>query len=171
MKNAILAAAMVIGLTGTAMAEDPVHADRSGMYVGGFLGSSTEDHSKMLVGVNAGYQFGKYFRAEVDVDRAWRTVGNNGYRAVVNGVAQYRIPNTVLTPYVLAGGGYAFDGLASLKSKTGQVAVWDAGIGTRIGISQKVDLDLRYTETRPVKDAKAAVKQDHVFTAGLDYRF
>ena len=171
MKNTLLAATLVLGMTAPAFAEDPVKADRSGIYVGGFIGSSTEDKSRLTLGADVGYQVGSYFRAELDIDRAWRTNSKDGYRVTVNGIGQYRIPNTVLTPYVIAGAGYAMDGIASIKNTNSQVAVWNAGAGVRVGLSQNTELDLRYREVRPFEAAKVSLKQDHVFTAGLNYRF
>ena len=117
--------------------------------------------SRINIGIDAGVQLGSYFRVEADVDRAWRTDGKDGYRVTLNGIGQYRIPNSVVTPYVIAGGGYALDG----------TAIWNVGAGTRIALSQAVELDLRYREVRPFEDRKAALKQDHVFTTGLNYRF
>ena len=170
MKNTLMAAAFV-ALSTAAFAADPVKSDRTDFYAGGSLGASTDNHSRTNVGVNAGVQLGSFFRVEADADRAWRTVGTPGYRVTLNGIGQYRIPNSVVTPYVLAGGGYALDGLASLKDKNGQTAIWNVGAGTRLALSQSVELDLRYREVRPFEDRKVALKQDHVFTAGLNYRF
>jgi opacity protein-like surface antigen len=161
MKNIILASIMAFGICGTAFAADPVKSDRTDFYIGGSIGTSTDDKSRINIGIDAGVQLGSYFRVEADVDRAWRTDGKDGYRVTLNGIGQYRIPNSVVTPYVIAGGGYALDG----------TAIWNVGAGTRIALSQAVELDLRYREVRPFEDRKTALKQDHVFTTGLNYRF
>lgn len=171
MKNILLATVIAFGLVGTAMAADPVKADRTNVYVGGFIGSSTEDHSRTTVGLVTGVQYGSFVRTEADLDRAWRSNGKDGYRITLNVIGQYRVPNSVVTPYVIVGAGYALDGLASVKDKNGQTPIWNAGVGTRVGLSESTELDLRYREVRPFNDDKTALKQDHVFTAGLNYRF
>lgn len=169
MKNTLMAAVAFLALTGTALAADPVKADRSGFYAGGSLGSSTDEKSRIDLGVNAGYQFGSYVRAEVDVDHAWKTHGD-GNMLTGNVIGQYRIPNSTVTPYVLVGAGYGFDKLGSLKGGAA-TPVGNVGAGVRIGLSESVDLDFRYREVRALRDLNASNKQLHLFSAGVDYRF
>ena len=169
MKNIILATAMIFGLAGVAQAADPVKADRSGLYVGGSIGSSTDDKSRIDVGAVVGYQVGSFVRAEAEFERNWRTNGA-GEMATVNVIGQYRIPNSTLTPYVLAGGGYTFDKLGSIKSG-GATPVYDAGAGLRVAVSESVDFDFRYRNVRPLRDLKSAVKDEHLFSIGAEYRF
>ena len=169
MKNILMATVVLFGLTGAAYAADPVKADRSGMYVGGSIGSSTDEHSRVDLGVNAGYQFGSFVRAELDVDHAWKTSGT-GDMVTGNLIGQYRIPNSTLTPYVLVGAGYGFDKLGSDK-KNGAVAIGNVGAGMRVAVSESVDFDFRYREVRPFDALNAQNKQLHLFSAGAEYRF
>ena len=75
MKSIMLAAAMLVGFGGVALAADPVKADRSGLYAGGSLGSSTDDKNRITLGAVVGYQIGSFVRVESDFERAWRTSG------------------------------------------------------------------------------------------------
>lgn len=169
MKNIMLAAAMFIGFGSAAMAADPVKADRSGLYAGGSIGSSTDERNRINVGAVVGYQIGNFVRVESEFERAWRSTGA-GEMATVNAIGQYRIPNSTITPYVLVGGGYAFDKLGSIKSGSA-VPVYDAGAGVRVAVSESVEFDFRYRNVRPVHDLKSAAKDEHLFSAGAQYRF
>lgn len=148
---------------------DPVKADRNGIYVGGNLGSSTDNKSRIGVGAVVGYQVMPYARVELDFDHAWRTQGT-GNMVTANVIGQYRIPNSTVTPYVLAGAGYGFDKFGSLKNH-GQVALYNVGAGVRVAVSQSVELDARYRNVRPFEANHAASKEQHLFSAGLNYRF
>jgi len=148
---------------------DPVKADRNGAYVGGSVGSSTDNKSRIGAGVVAGYQVMPYARVELDMDHAWRTNGT-GNMMMANAIGQYRITGSTVTPYVLAGAGYGFDKFGSLKNH-GQVALYDVGAGVRVALSQTVELDARYRNVRPVEANHVALKDQHLFSAGLNYRF
>ena len=171
MKNILMATVVLFGLTGVAYAADPVKADRSGMYIGGSIGSSTDEYSRVDLGVNAGYQFGSFVRAELDIDHAWKTTGT-GDMVTGNLIGQYRIPNSTLTPYVLvgAGAGYGFDKLGS-DNKNGAVALGAVGAGMRVAVSESVDFDFRYREVRPFDALNSQNKQLHLFSVGAEYRF
>ena len=169
MKIFAIAAAFIALTTGFALANDPVKADRSGFYAGGSVGSSTDNKSRVDIGVNAGYQFNSYVRTEVDFDHAWKT-NSNGDMAMVNVIGQYRIPNSTVTPYVLAGAGYGFDGLGSVKG-SGQKPLYDVGAGVRVAVSESVELDARYRNVRPISATNASVKDGHMFSVGAGYRF
>lgn len=175
-KILLLATVATMALTGAAFAQqaaktpaDPVKSDRAGFYVGGSVGSSTDDKSRAALGVTAGYQIMPYARVELGYDHAWRTKGT-GNMAMANVIGQYRIPSTTLTPYVLAGAGYGFDKYGSTKNH-GQVALYNAGAGVRISVSQNVDLDLRYRNVRPIHARNVELKDEHVFSFGAEYRF
>mgnify|MGYP003335753593 FL=1 len=174
-KTISAAVMMIAGLQTASMAADTafptsVNLDRTGAYVGGSLGSSTGNFNERVFGVDAGFQIGKHLRAGADIDKVWRS-DREGYRAMVNGIVQYRIPNTVVTPYVLAGAGYSFNGLSTIRTTNSERAIWDVGAGTRIAVSESVELDARYREIRPMNRSNSAIKQDHVFSAGVNYRF
>ena len=170
MKKLALAAAMLVGLTGAAIAADPVHSDRSGFYVGGNIGSSTDQKNRTNLGMTAGYQYGKYFRVEADYDHAWRTSGT-GNMLMGNVVAQYRIPNSTVTPYVLAGAGVGFDKFGNVKSSGDIVGLYNVGAGVRVAVSESVELDARYRNVRPFDTKNVGVKEQNIFTVGANYRF
>lgn len=169
MKIFAIAAAFIALTFSVALASDPVKADRSGFYAGGSVGSSTDNQSRIDLGMNAGYQIGANIRAEVNYDHAWKTNGT-GNMAMVNVIGQYRIPNSTVTPYVLAGVGYGFDGLGSVKNG-GQKPLYDVGAGVRIAVSESVELDARYRNVRPINATNASVKDGHMFSVGAGYRF
>ena len=173
-KILMLATVATLALTGAAFAADqtpadPVHADRSGLYIGGNLGNGTDDKARMGVGAVVGYQVMPYARVEADFDHAWRTNGT-GNMAMANVIGQYRIPNSTVTPYFLAGAGYGFDKFGSLK-KHGEVALYDVGAGVRVAVSQSVELDVRYRNVRAIQDVKVNNKEENLFSAGINYRF
>lgn len=171
MKKFLLTTTMILGFTTAAFAADPVKGDRTDFYAGVSMGAPTTNTTRMIVGLDAGVQLGKYFRVEADVDRYWQPAGKDGYTAILNGIAQYRIPDSIVTPYLLAGAGYMFDGPAAINNSTARKEVWDFGGGVHMGLSQSVELDLRYREVRLFSEPKVDQKQDHVFSAGLNYRF
>ena len=169
MKKLALAAAVLVGLTGAAFAADPVHADRSGFYVGGNIGSSTDEKSRIDLGMTTGYQVGPYARVEANYDHAWRTTGV-GNMLMGNAIAQYRVPNSTITPYLLAGAGVGFDNFGAAKNGN-TVGLYNVGAGVRIAVSESVELDARYRNVRPLDTKNALVKDQNIFTVGANYRF
>ena len=169
MKTLLLATVMALGLTGLAQASDPVNADRSGLYVGGTLGSSTENKSRVDLGGSVGYQVGPYARVEADFDHAWRTNGV-GNMAMANAIGQYRIPNSTVTPYVLAGAGIGFDRFGS-SSSGNAIGLYNVGAGVRMAVSQSVELDARYRYVAPISSNKMGSREQNLFTVGAAYRF
>jgi len=169
MKTLLLATVMALGLTGLAQAADPVNADRSGLYIGGNLGSSTDNKSRIDLGGAVGYQVGPYARVEADFDHAWRSNGV-GNMAMANAIGQYRIPNSTLTPYVLAGVGVGIDKFGATHTGNSQ-ALYNVGAGMRVAVSESVELDARYRMVHTVDSNKVATRDQNLFTLGAAYRF
>lgn len=174
MNKILLTMAALLGMTTAAMAETkPVvstNVDQPGLYLGGYIGSSTLDRDRVTVGVNGGYQVNRFLRGEVTLDQAWKTGVGGGTRLMGNAIGQYRIPGTTLTPYVLAGMGYGFDSLGSVRKGIG-VPQWNVGAGMRVAVSERVDLDARY---RYIEAFNAKTPHNHstnLFTVGATYKF
>jgi opacity protein-like surface antigen len=87
-----------------------------------------------------------------------------------NVVPQYRIPGTTLTPYAVAGVGYAFDSLGAVKSGVAS-PVYNLGLGTRVMITDNLDADLRWRNVRSMNGSNARVRDDHIFMVGASYKF
>ena len=160
---------MLFGVATTAMAADPLNSDRKGFFVGASIGSSTTEQSRIDLGVNAGYQFGQYVRVEADYGYGVRTTGD-AQTLMVNAIAQYRIPDTTLTPYVLVGTGVGFSNYTSARSGD-VVGLYNVGVGARVALNKNVELDARYRYVEPFNVSESGIKQENRVTVGLNYRF
>lgn len=172
MNKLLLAAVALLATVGvsTANAADTVtNTDRAGFYVGGNLGSSTDNKSRIDLGGVAGYQVAPYARVEASYDHAWRQNGA-GNMLLGNAVAQYNIPGTTVTPYVLAGAGVGFDRFGAIKNGN-TVGLYDVGAGVRVAVSSTVELDARYRNVRTFADRKVGTKDQNLFSVGVNYRF
>lgn len=158
-----LLVAGVVGYATTAHASDPVNADRSGLYVGGYLGAPTDSQGRINVGTDIGFQVGPHVRLEADYDHMWFNT-TTGDAVSAQAIAQYRIPNSTVTPYVIAGAGMAF-------SNGSDVGLYDVGTGVRVAVSQSVEADFRYRFVAPMHQNNTVNNRQNVFTAGLNYRF
>lgn len=171
MKNILLATVMLLGIAGVAQAQsaDPLNADRSGLYVGGNIGTSNDQQNRINLGGAVGYQVAPWARVEAAYDHAWRTQGV-GNTLMGNAIGQYRIPNTTVTPYVLVGAGIGFDkfGAVGTGNATG---VYNVGAGVRLAVSQSVELDARYRRVAPLGNDKMNSREQNLFTVGAAYRF
>lgn len=166
MKKTILALAVaLLAGIGAANAQD-LKLDRTGLYVGGNLGSSLDADSRTLMGVVVGGQVHQYLRVEGTYDYNSRQ-GSNGQAIMVNAVPQYRIPGTVVTPYALLGAGYGFDAMGNNGDAK---PVYNLGLGVRVALSEKWEVDARYrhlnTFTRDFNE-----NDTQMATVGLNYRF
>jgi opacity protein-like surface antigen len=168
MNKILLAMAALLGMTSVAVAQ--TKPTNTGFFVGGFIGSSTTDRDRVNIGVNGGYQFNQFLRAEGTFDHAWKAGVGGGSRVMVNAVGQYRIPSTSFTPYVLTGVGYGFDSLGTVK-KGGAVPLWNVGTGLRYAMTERVDVDLRYRYVQSFNGRNTYDRDAHVFTVGAGYKF
>ena len=167
----LLATALValMATAGAAFAADPVNSDRNGLYAGVNASKLASNRDHLNLGGVVGYQMNPYLRAEADYNHQWGN-GRTGQTLFGNVIGQYRLPNTTVTPYVLAGVGMGFDSLGQVKS--GDVTgLYQVGAGARVAISQNIELDGRYTNIRPFSTASANIKSDNMFTAGMNFRF
>lgn len=163
MKKMLFATAMLLTFTCSAIAApDPVNANRSGFYVGGQLGTAVNNDGRISYGALGGFQMGPHIRLEATYDNA--SVGKRANMFMGNVIGQYRIPNSVVTPYVLVGTGMSYFGSQS----TGTYAV---GGGVRFAASQSIELDARYRyigayDTNYIPHAGMSA-----ITVGVNYRF
>jgi opacity protein-like surface antigen len=166
----VLTALAVITGGGLAAAQnvDPTLADRAGVYVGGTLGTTTDDASRITAGAVVGYQAHRNLRLEGTYDNVWNT-SRNGSVLMLNVVPQYRVPNSTLTVYGVAGAGLGWDNYGRVGSGDA-AAVYNVGAGVRIAVSHSVELDARARYVAPVTSENGA--QDAVLlTLGAAYRF
>jgi len=169
MKTIIMATVMALGLTSAALAQSKDASDR-GFFVGGHVGSFTGNQDQVTIGLNGGYQVHRFLRAELTAENAWKQKTGSGTMVFANVVPQYRIPGTTLTPYAVAGVGYAFDSLGAVKSGVAS-PVYNLGLGTRVAITDRIDADLRWRNVRSMNTSNARVRDDNIFTVGGSYRF
>lgn len=169
MKTVIMATVIALGLTSAAVAQSKDASDR-GFFLGGSVGSLTNKEDQVTIGLNGGYQVNRFLRGEVTVENAWKQKTGSGTMVFANVVPQYRIPGTTLTPYAVAGVGYAFDSLGSIKNGVAS-PVYNLGLGTRAAITDRIDADLRWRNVRSMNTSNARVRDDHIFTVGGSYKF
>lgn len=178
----MLATVAAIALGTSAFAADLVGADRTGLFTGVDAGSTVTGSGRINGGAVVGYQYNPYLRSELTYDYLGNT-NKESQAVIVNAVGQYRVPNTSFTPYVLAGVGGGVGGLGSQSHDTalemkkhisvhdGQPeAVFNAGVGVRVAVSNSVEVDARYrymghlTTEKNLNDAQ-------MMTVGLNYRW
>jgi len=162
------AAAALLATISVAGAQD-IQSDRSGMYVGGSIGSTPQRGAQTNVGVAAGYQICPYARVEATFDNLWNNVGNNGQMLMVNGIAQYRIPTSIVTPYVLAGAGAGFNNFGTNNTGNAEM-LYNVGAGVRFAVSQNVELDARYRYISHFNTGAASTNAN-MLTVGANWRF
>lgn len=166
MKKLFLAVAVAVAAFSTTVYAQDLKLDRTGMYVGGSVGTTMDSDGRSLAGVVLGYQVHKNLRVEGTLDYNVRE-GQNGTAVVVNAVPQYRIPGSVVTPYALVGVGY---GLKAFGDDGDAKPVYNLGAGVRVGLSDRWEFDGRYRHLNTF-NRDFADNQTHLFTAGLNYRF
>lgn len=169
MKKLLLASVLALVTIGSAMASDPTKSDRQGFYVGGSVNKTTDTKNQIGGSVDLGYQVNQYLRAELDYTHMFNTNGA-GNLLMGNGIAQYRIPNSTVTPYGFGGMGVAYNTAGALRNG-GAITVYNVGAGSRIAVSESVEVDARYTNVRPFQTNGASFNQAHLMTLGLNYRF
>lgn len=115
------------------------------------------------VGGNAGYEVNKFFRFETDYDRFNNK--NKDAKAdvmTVNAIGQMPLGFMNITPYALAGVGYAWN---TVKNQD----VYAVGGGVRYSVTNNIELDGRYRHIANFKNEKGT-KNDAV-TIGVNYKF
>lgn len=159
----VLVCASLIALSASAFAADT----KSGVYVRGDLGASkmftgTENKQnlfsgsfndvKPVYGVGVGYKFDNNFRADVNAQlrnskHESKTTEYKSKAVFVNGYYDFD-SSSIFTPYVTAGVGYAQNDMEKLSTGNTNVTnknfAYNAGFGSKINVSNDVDLDLGY---------------------------
>lgn len=166
----LLMSAMLVGTataserTNRAPAPEPKYY--AGLTVGGALHTGGNlndllDNSTPSVGAVVGRQLTTNLGVEATYDYLTeRNDSRDAHAVFVNGVASYRIPNTMFTPYVLAGAGYGFDGL-------GDRNLYNVGAGVRADVTRSLSLDVRYRHMNNWDNDNRM----NVVTGGVNFRF
>ena len=175
MKKTIAALAVLISTS--AMATDipsraaaaepaplPTMAASPSFYVGGNVGgivtNGINKDVPWTIGAVAGYRafgfgpLGISAEATVDYNK------NKETDVIGNGVVSYSTGFFGLTPYVLGGGGYRW---SDMKNE----AIWNAGAGVRVSVTESFDIDTRYRRTNNFDNNRA----DDKVTLGVIYKF
>ena len=163
MTKTVLAIAAALGIAAfTTTAE----AQNRGLHVGaaGAVQGTAIDNGQWGGTVSAGYRLNRYLGVEALADFTAETETARGNQALF-AVATAGFPVGPVTPYVLAGAGYGFGGLADAANDL--QALWTAGVGVAYNISDRWQLDGRY---RRVEAFTGDVTADRV-TLGLNFRF
>ena len=169
MKKLLMATVFAFGFSSVALAADPMKQDSSGIYVGGSVGGGSATKDRVNLGANVGYQIGSNVRVEADFDHAFHTKGSANM-VMGNVIAQVRLPDTLVVPYVMTGVGFGYSNFANVK--TGEVTpLFDVGTGVRVAVSKNVELDVRYRLVRPIEIKNAGTNEENIFSAGLSYKF
>ncbi len=167
MKKLFALAALALAIPFSARAAEPT-VNLNGWYAGPTVTANMSGANADVfgAGLEAGYQWNRFLRTELDVNHARVS---NGYANSAMGqvIGQYRIPSTALTPYVFVGTGLGFGNLTNNNDHAFQ---YDLGVGTRIALTQNIDLDVRYSNVRSLT-ADAGTKPANVVTIGVLYNF
>ena len=174
MKKILATLAMSVLLIGTATASErnarPAEPASTRYYVGVTAGGAVDtsgnyndllNNSTPSLGVVGGRQITNNLAVEATYDYFLERNGvGSGQSVFVNGVAGYRIPNTMFTPYVLAGTGYGFDSL-------GDRTLYNVGAGVRADVTRSLSLDVRYRHMNNWDNDNRM----NVVTGGINFRF
>jgi opacity protein-like surface antigen len=170
-----LAAAFMFAVASPSIAQTAasgvnINSDRTGFYVGANAGRAFQNVSDVTGGLQAGYQAHRNFRIEATYDHMWNSAARNSNIAMVNAIAQQRIPSTTVTPYILAGVGLEFNEFSTALRDGRYNGLYNVGAGVRVAISNRLELDTRYRYVAPVSSGASTVRAS-VVTAGVTYRF
>ena len=159
--NKIIATLFALGLTAGA-----AHAQTTGLYVGAgaaVQGTSVED-AQWGGTATVGYRVNRFLSVEGLADFGAGTGTLRGNQALF-GVVTAGVPVGPVTPYVLAGVGYGFNGLALTQNDPG--SLWTAGVGVRYAITNRWELDGRWRRIESFNGDASAER----FTVGVNFRF
>jgi opacity protein-like surface antigen len=159
--NKIIATIFALGVTAGA-----AHAQGTGLYVGAgatVQGASVND-AQWGGTATVGYRLNRFVSVEGVADFSAGTGTLRGNQTLF-GVITVGAPLGSVTPYVLAGVGYGFNGLALTQNDPG--SLWTAGAGVRYAITNRWELDARW---RRIESFNGDASADR-FTAGVNFRF
>jgi len=163
MTKTVLAIAAALGIAAfTTTAE----AQNTGVYVGaaGAVQGTSIDNGQWGGSASVGYRLNRYLGVEALADFTSETETARGSQALF-AVGTAGFPVGPVTPYVLAGAGYGFNGLAGADNNPQEL--WTAGVGVAYNISDRWQLDGRY---RRVESFNGNATADRI-TLGLNFRF
>ena len=183
-KRAILAIAMLAGSTSLSYATDPADSYVSsdsyaamGWYLRGDVGWSWltwsgHDDSDIAVGGGVGYQYDDYLRSDLRVDWAgnYDKKHNNDDIGVttVLGNLYFDIPTqTMVTPYVGAGGGYGWASIDHGNDKDGFAFALMAGASVNLADNLSLDVEYRFRDIL----SSGTNPTEHQLMTGLRYKF
>ena len=163
MTKTVLAIAAALGI---AAFTTTAQAQNTGVYVGaaGAVQGTSIDNGQWGGSTSVGYRVNRFVAVEALADFTAETATARGNQALF-AAATAGFPVGPMTPYVLAGAGYGFGGLADAANDP--QALWTAGVGVTYNINANWQLDGRY---RRVESFNGDVTADRV-TLGLNYRF
>lgn len=144
----------ISALAGIMMATTAMAGER---YVTGSVGTHATGTGNAVLGVALGMEAHKNLRVEAAYEY---DVDNKSNKVFAHVLPQAKIPNTVLTPYLLVGVGVDFE---SIDSKP----LYALGAGVRVELTKSMDLDLRY---RRVDNTDNTDKRE-VVSAGVSVKF
>lgn len=174
--TAVVALGMAFGVASTGIA-----AGDGGTYVRGSLGYGFNDANDALsdsdvVSGAVGYDFG-FVRTEADVTWATSSGATGDVETfVVGGAVALEWDNdTMFTPFVSAGVGYAFvneEDVFGFVNQDDSGFVYTLGAGTRVGLAGNLDLEVGYEYTTGDVDVvntglATADYETHEVTVGL----
>jgi opacity protein-like surface antigen len=115
------------------------------------------------VGGNVGYEANKFVRVELDYDH-FSDKNKLGKAEVVTGNVIGQLPLNLfnITPYALAGVGYAWN---DVKNQN----VYTVGAGVRYSLTKNFEIDARYRHLANFKNENGT--KNDAFTAGINYKF
>jgi opacity protein-like surface antigen len=159
-KTAIaLTAALAVGAFATQASA------QSGIYVGAATAAQGDfvDNTQWGGTATVGYRFNRFLAVEALADVTAQTETQRAGQAVfANAVAAY--PLGPVVPYVLAGVGYGFNGMADANGDT--QTLWNAGVGVAYNLNANWQVDARY---RRIEATNGDTTADRI-TLGLNYR-
>jgi opacity protein-like surface antigen len=144
----------------------PVAVDQFG-YFGVNGGASTGSNRSYSGGLTLGYSYGSYLNAEAYYDyvRPDGARNTDKHQFGLNLLPKYRLGNSGLTVYALAGAGDE----VSEKGKTNYT--YSYGGGLKYDVTKNVELDARYRRIDYfLSNPSTGHKEDRV-TVGLGYKF
>lgn len=170
MKKAFFGAAVAVLFASSALAADlavdlgvpGVSADllpQARNYVGATIGTDNRG-DVVSAGVVLGREFTPNFTGELGLEHT-RNDGKGDTRATANVLAGQRFG--AFTPYVVGGVGYEW------RDEAANRAVWLVGAGSKVHVTEDVDLDVRYRYIDGFESSKRG--ETHSFTAGVNVKF
>lgn len=142
----------------------PIMAATPSFYVGGNFGGIVTDginkDTPWSIGGVAGYRAFDFGPLGISAEGTVDYNKNKDKDVIGNGVVSYSTGIFGLTPYVLGGVGYRW---SDVKNE----AIWNAGAGVRVSITDSIDVDTRYRRTNNFDNNRA---EDKV-TLGVIYKF